>query len=216
VEAVRLLRREFPQSAFADETLVPSIEAQIATGAFAEARQTIEQYLARATENDPQQSHLWFLLARAREETGDRPGALEAYTRAARFGQGAEWTPAVRLRYAQMLLEEKRWKEGRAALQSLIKGEDLAVAAEAAFYEGESYREEDNESAAVISYMSAAYLAPESPFGRRALLEAATTYAALKQPESAAIAYNKLLAQADLPPDLAERARAGLAALNSR
>jgi hypothetical protein len=61
--------------------------------------------------------------------------------------------------------------------------------------------------------MNAAYLAPESPFGRRALLMAGESYVILRQPDSAIIAYNKLLAQPNLPPEIAQQARARLASL---
>ena len=60
--------------------------------------------------------------------------------------------------------------------------------------------------------MTAAYVAPESAAGRRALLGAGQSFDALKQPDSAAVVYRKLLAQPDLPQDLAAAARQGLAA----
>jgi len=119
----------------------------------------------------------------------------------------------TRLRYARLLLDDKRWREARAQLDVIVKGDDTQAATEAAFYQGESYRAEGKPAEAVEYFMTAAYLAPESTFGRQALLGAAAGYVALKQPDSAAIAYNKLLAQADLPPEIAQRAREGLAAL---
>jgi hypothetical protein len=45
------------------------------------------------------------------------------------------------------------------------------------------------------------------------MLDAARSFTALKQPDSAAIVYRKLLAQAGLPADVADAARQGLAAL---
>ena len=64
--------------------------------------------------------------------------------------------------------------------------------------------------------MTAAYLEPSSPYGRRALLAAAASYVASKQPDLAIIAYQKLLVQPDLPADVAQKARAGLDALGVR
>ena len=163
--------------------------------------------------DDPRLPHAWLLLARVRDQAGDRGGALDAFARAARGGHDADWPPGTRLRYARLLLDDKRWKEARAQLDVIVKADDTAAATEAAFYQGESYRAEGKPAEAVEYFMTAAYLAPESTFGRQALLGAAAGYVALKQPDSAAIAYNKLLAQADLPPEIAQRAREGLAAL---
>jgi hypothetical protein len=58
--------------------------------------------------------------------------------------------------------------------------------------------------------MTAAYVAPESAAGRKALLGAATSFLALKQPDAAAIVYRKLLDQPNVPADLATAARRGL------
>jgi hypothetical protein len=67
--------------------------------------------------------------------------------------------------------------------------------------------------AAAEYYLTAAYAAPSTPQGRKALLAAAGAFASMKQTESAASAYRKLLAQADLPPDVAAAARQGLSSL---
>jgi hypothetical protein len=53
-------------------------------------------------------------------------------------------------------------------------------------------------------------VAPESPAGRRALLGAAQSFLALRQPDAAAIVYKKLLDQPGVPADLADAARKGL------
>jgi hypothetical protein len=67
--------------------------------------------------------------------------------------------------------------------------------------------------AAAEYYLTAAYLAPTSAPGRKALLSAAESFAAAKQKDAAEIAYRKLLAQKNLPDDLAAAARRGLSAL---
>ncbi len=215
-EALALLREQFKQSQFLDEVFMLAVEAMIETGALADARGALEKFVQGPSPRDPRLPRAWFLLARLREETGDRARAIEAYQRAAKDGQGAEWTLPVRFRYVRLLVEEKRWKEARPELDRIIKGEAAAAAGEAAFYKGESYRVEGNPSGAVEYYMTAVYLDPASLFGRRALLAAAASYIALKQPELAAIAYQKLLAQPDLPPEMAQLAQAGLSALGTR
>jgi TolA-binding protein len=211
-EAFTLLRTQYPQSPFVEATFEQALDAQIEGGGYAAARDMLED-LVKTAPSGPRATRAWFLLARAREEAGDRPGAIEAYGRAGRDGQGPEWTTDVRLRYSRLLLEDKRWQEARAAVGPVVNNADPAVATEAAFYEGESYRGEGNASAAVLAYMNAAYLSPESPFGRRALLMAGESYVVLRQPDSAVIAYNKLLAQPNLPPEIAQRARTRLADL---
>ena len=64
--------------------------------------------------------------------------------------------------------------------------------------------------------MTAAYLAPESAAGRRSMLAAAQSFAALKQTEAAVTLYRKLLSQANVPGDVADAARQGLQALGRR
>ena len=78
---------------------------------------------------------------------------------------------------------------------------------------GDSYAGDADSLAAVEYYLSAAYLAPDSPQGRRGLLSAARAYAAAKQPDMATTAYKKLLAQTDLPTDMRDTARKELNAL---
>ncbi|HXL45923.1 MAG TPA: hypothetical protein VN977_04905, partial [Candidatus Binatia bacterium] len=72
------------------------------------------------------------------------------------------------------------------------------------------YQGEGDYPAAVEYFMTAAYVAPESAPGRRALLGAAASLVALKQPDSAAIVYKKLLEQREVPSELADAARRGL------
>jgi hypothetical protein len=61
--------------------------------------------------------------------------------------------------------------------------------------------------------MTAAYLAPDSVWARRALLGAGKAFAAVKQNEAAVIVYKKLLAASSVEPDLAAAARTGLKSL---
>jgi hypothetical protein len=78
---------------------------------------------------------------------------------------------------------------------------------------GDAYAGEGDTAAAAEYYLTAAYVAPTSAPGRKALLSAAQSFAAAKQKDAAEIAYRKLLAQKDLPADVASTARQGLAAL---
>ena len=77
---------------------------------------------------------------------------------------------------------------------------------------GEGGREHDD---AVEAYMSAAYVAPDSIWARRALLGAGRSFAALKQSDAAVTVYRKLLASSSVEPDLATEAKASLKALGA-
>jgi len=89
------------------------------------------------------------------------------------------------------------------------------VAAEAAYRLGEGYRTTGKAQDAVDMYLTAAYLTPDSPWSRRALVGAGQALAALKQNDAAVIVYRKLLATNGVEPDLAEAARRGLRALGA-
>jgi tetratricopeptide (TPR) repeat protein len=208
-EADTLLRQRYPQSPFAAAAGVRVAEALFETGQTAEARREIETAVRHAP-NDPRAT---MLLARLREATGDRPGALEAYSRAAREGTGPEWSPPALFGHARLLTQEKRWDQARGVLDRLLKSDEITVASEAARAIGDTYTGEGDPLAAAEYYLTAAYVAPASPHGRRGLLAAGHAFAALKQNEAAELAYRKLLAQGDLPADLATAARQGLSSL---
>jgi tetratricopeptide (TPR) repeat protein len=204
-EADRLLRQKYPDSPFVPGARLRLAQALVETGKAGEARAEVEK-IAAETPNDPRAV---LLLARVREVAGDRAGALEAYSRAARESQGPEWSATALMGHARLLVQDQRWDQARAILERLLKSDETAVAAEAAQTMGDAYAGEGDVLAAAEYYLSAAYMAPSTPPGRRGLLGAARAFATLKQPEAAATACRKLLAQSDLPNDLATAARQG-------
>ena len=208
-EAYQLLRQQYPRSPFVDSSRVLFAEAELENGRPDVARRELEPLVAQRPPAEAGRALL--VLARAREATGDRTGALDAYSRAAQGGVAG--TGEAALQQARLLLEEKKWGEARGVLEPLLKASDATAVAQAAQALASSYQGEGNHQAATEFYMTAAYLAPESPAGRQAMLGAAKSFAALRQPDSAAIVYRKLLAQAGLPADVADAARQGLAAL---
>lgn len=208
LEADTLLRQRYPQSPFIAGSRVRVAEALLESGRADEARAEID----RAAADLPNDARVNMILARIREASGDRSGALEAYARAAREGSGAEATPAL-LGNARLLVQEKRWDQARSVLDRLLRSDEAPVAAEAAYGIGETYKGENDPLAAAEYYLTAAYMAPTSPSGRRGLLEAGRAFAALKQNEAAESACRKLLAQGDLPADLADGARQCLSSL---
>jgi len=173
----------------------------------AQARAELEQLLAAAP-TDPRAARAWVALGRARAATNDPPGAREAYARG--VAEGATLGPDARLGYARLLVDDRRFAEARQLLEPLLRGDDATLVARAAYGIGDAWQTEGDQLAAAEYFMTAAYVAPTSPAGRRALLAAAWSFMALKQPDAAATVYRKLLAQADVPADLAEAARKGL------
>jgi tetratricopeptide (TPR) repeat protein len=204
-QADTLLRQKYPDSPFAAGARLRLAEGLVETGKTSEARSEVEKIVADSP-NDPRAV---LLLARVREAAGDRAGALEAYSRAARDSKGAQWSTAALMGHARLLVQEQRWDQARSILERLLKSDETAVAAEAAQAIGDTYAGEGDQLAAAEYYLTASYVAPTSPAGRRALLGAARAFAALKQPEQAVTACKKLLTQSDLPSDLAAAARSG-------
>jgi tetratricopeptide (TPR) repeat protein len=209
-DAYSLLRQRYPSSPFLPTGRVRLAQALLETSRADDARRELEQLTVSSAPADAQP---WMLLARAREATGDRRGAIDAYSRAAREDKDAAFMRDALRGQARLLVVEKRWDQARAVLDRLLKSPEQELVLEAAFSIGETYRAEGDAIAATEYYMTAAYLAPDSPFGRRALLAAAQTFAAARHADAAATVYKKLLAQAGVPSDLAEAARQGLQAL---
>jgi len=204
-EADTLLRQKYPDSPFAASARMRLAEALVETGKANEARAEVEKIVAD-TPDDPRAI---LLLARVREAAGDRAGALEAYSRAARESKGPEWSTAALMGHARLLVQDQRWDQARNIFERLLKNDDAAIAAEAAQGIGDTYAGEGDQLAAAEYYLTAAYVAPSSMPGRRGLLGAARAFAALKQAEPAATACRKLLTQSDLPSDLSTAARQG-------
>ncbi len=81
---------------------------------------------------------------------------------------------------------------------------------------GEGLRGRGAQEEALEAYLTAAYLAPASAWGRRALLGAGQSSIALKQTDAAVIVLRKLLAQPDVEPELAQQAKRALQQLGQR
>jgi tetratricopeptide (TPR) repeat protein len=214
-EAYALLRQKYPRSPFVEDSRLAFAEAQVETGRADEARRPLEQ-LVTAAPADPRVARARLVLGRARELTGDRAGALEAYTAAAGVVPPSQWSTDTLVGYARLLTQAQRYDEARGLLQPLLKTASPAVAAEGALVLGEALEAQGDGAAAVEYFMTAAYLAPDSPSGRRALVAAGRSFTMQKQPESATIVYRKLLAQSNVPADLLTAARRGLAELGAR
>lgn len=208
-EAYTLMRQRYASSPFIAGSARVLAEAAFQTNRTPDARRELTQVVAVA----PKDGRAWIMLAQAHNTGGDRMAALEAFERAAKEADASEWTPALVLDHARLLAGAKRWSQARALFQRLLKSNDPAVVLESTYAIGDTYRGEDNLTAAAQFFMTAAYLAPESPVGRRSLLAAGQAFSALKQPESAANVYRQLLAQSNVPGELATAAKQGLEAV---
>lgn len=214
-ESYALLIRRYPKSPFRDGAMVALAEAQLATGRSGEAMATLEGFVT-ANPTHAEVGRAWLGLARAREAAGQGPGALEAYAAATRDSRSADLRREAAAGQVRVLIADKKWAEARTLLQARVLDRDPGVVAEAAQAIGETFRGEGDAIAAAEYFMTAAYTAPDAPVAKKALLAAAQMLAAAKQPDAAAIVYRKLLAHVNLPADVAEAARQGLAALPAR
>jgi tetratricopeptide (TPR) repeat protein len=208
LEADTLLRQRYPQSPFTAAAQVRVAEALLESGRADEARREIDR-----APIDLSNTRSAMVVARVREAAGDRTGALEAYSRAAKDAGGPEWSNAALFGHARLLAQEQRWEQARGVLERLLKSDDVTVSSEAAQAIGDTYAGEGDSLAAAEYYLTAAYVAPTLPQGRRSLLAAGRAFTSLKQEQAAELAYKKLLGQSDLPGDLADEARRGLRAL---
>jgi TolA-binding protein len=205
-EAYTLLEKRYPRSPFVESGRITLAEAQVETGKPEAARAALEQAVILS----PNDSRAWVALARAREASGDRAGALDAYARGVKDGGAGALRPEAALGYGRLLTQEKRWSEARGTLAGLMRSDDRALVAAASGAIGETYQGEGDNLAAAEYYMTAAYVAPESPAGRRGLLAAGASFTALKQIDAAEVVYRKLIAQTGAPADLVDAARKGL------
>ena len=214
-ESYALLLQRYPRSPFADAATLALAEAEVHTGRSPAAVATLERFVA-ANPTHADAARAWLALARAREANGQAATALDAYAAAMRDARTPEVRREAAAGHARVLIADKKWVEARTLLQPLLGDPDPGVSAEAALAIGETYRGEGDALAAAEYFMTAAYAMPDAPLARKALLAAAQTFATAKQPEAAATVYRKLLALSNVPPDIADTARQGLAAVSSR
>ncbi|MBI3106177.1 MAG: tetratricopeptide repeat protein [Candidatus Rokubacteria bacterium] len=211
-EAYQMLAARDPSHPVHQAGRLDFAEALLRTGAAPEARRWLEGFVALHG-GDPRMARALLLLAEAHEAVGDRRAAVVTYARLRQEYPSAPGTEHVTLSQGRLLQAEGKWGEARLLLLKGLDDQDPAAAAEAAFRLGDGYRAAAQHQDAVEAYMTAAYLAPDSPWAWRALAGAGQSFAALKQRESAAIVYRKLQSASGVEPELAEAARRGLKAL---
>src|SRR5262249_52652058 len=147
-------------------------EALLRSGAPADARRELEAIAAALPAGNAGRARLLPLLAEAQDATGDRAAAAKTYASFAAEFPGEQGAPAMELGVGRLLLADGKWSEARPHLERALKEGDATVVVEAAYRLGEGLREAGQNDDAVEAYMSAAYLAPDSLWARRALLGA--------------------------------------------
>lgn len=210
----QMLAARYPGSAGTLTGRVVFAEALLRTGAAPEARRELEAFVKDAA-GDPQMQRALVLLAEAREATGDRQAALEAYTRYATDNPTTKDTPTVLLGAGRLLQTEGKWDEARGFLERALAAGDAPVVAEAAYRMGEGLQSTGHDEEAIDAFLTAAYVAPDSAWARRSLLGAGQSFTTLKEKDAAVIVYRKLLAASRVEPDLVAAARRGLRALGA-
>ncbi len=209
-ESFQLLTGRYPGYKTGREARLAYAEAFYRTGALAEAQARLQEFIG-ASPTDPELPRALILLGRTHEARGDGAAALDVYKRLER--EYPAFQGVALLGSARALLLAGNWDEAHPLLDRAVEAGDEAVAAEAAYRLGEGLRAAGRHQEAVDAYMTAAYVAPETPLARRALLGAGQSFTALKQPDSAIIVYKKLLAGKSVEPDVADAAKKGLRAL---
>ena len=213
-EMYQALAAGYPSSADREAGRVVLGEALLRTGAPADARRELESFTASAPPGDARRPRAMSLLGEAQEATGDRTAAAQTYARFATEHPTGKEAPAALLGAGRLLQGEAgKWDQARPLLERAVKEGDTAVAAEAAYHLGEGLRAAGRNDEAAEAYMTAAYVAPDSVWARRALLGAGRAFAAAKQNDAAVIVYKKLLAASSVEPDLASEARTRLKSL---
>ncbi|HYB42363.1 MAG TPA: tetratricopeptide repeat protein, partial [Candidatus Methylomirabilis sp.] len=212
-EMYEALARRYPGHPGNAAGRVVFAEALLRTGAPADARRELEAFVQQTSPSDPRMPEALLVLAQAQEATGNRAAALDLYSRVQSQYPGYKEGGAVLLSTARLLQGEGKWEEARGQLERAMDQGDALIVTEAAYRLGEGLRAAGRNEDAVEAYMTAAYLGPDTNWARRALLGAGESFAALKQPDSAAIVYKKLLAMSGVEPELAAEARSRLKAL---
>jgi TolA-binding protein len=209
-ESFRLLTGRYPGYKTGREARLAYAESLYRTGALAEAQARLQEFVD-ASPTDPELPRALILLGRTHEARDDGAAALDVYKRVGR--EYPAFQGVALLGNARILLLAGNWDEARPLLERAVEAGDAAVAVEAAYRLAEGLRAAGRHQEAVDSYMTAAYVAPDTPLARRALLGAGQSFTALKQPDSAIIVYKKLLAGKSVEPDVADAAKKGLKAL---
>ena len=205
----RALMDRFRQSPFFEEARLGLGLSLAKSGDAAAAKPILSEFVA-ANPRDPRLPETLLTLAKSQESAGDAPNAKLSYGQLVHEFPQNPASIEARVGQGRLLLQEGRWEEARQLLEGALEAGEGQTAAQAAFTLGEGYKKSGHHEEAVEAYMTAAYVAPDSSWGQRALLNAGESLQALKRPEAAAAVYQKLLNRPGVDPALAKPARQAL------
>lgn len=184
-------------------------EALLRTGATAQARAQLEQ---SAMGGDEEAARALQLLIELHTAAGDRRAALAASERLLQEHPRVQPPAPDLLAHARLLEELGQGGRARPVLQKVVERGQGEVAAEAAYRLGQALSTDGQHAAAVEWYLTAAYSAERSAWGRQALLGAGRSLTALNETKEALAAYRKLLSGPAGSESAADREIAGEAA----
>ena len=191
------------------------VEALVHAGALPQAREQLRR-AARAGGNESPRA--WLRLAEISQAMGDRSEALDAYEH---IPSTFQRTPESLLAQARLLREAGQGDASRPLPQAAAQTAKGVTASEASYEFGRLARERGQHAAALEWFTNAVTAAPDSRWGRLALLGTGDSLAALDRHPEALAAYTKLVdsVPADAwrrsPDHATEREAAGEAAYRS-
>jgi len=213
-DAYRLLLDRFRQSPFIESARLGLGLSLAKSGEAAGAKSVLSEFVA-ANPKDPRLPEALMALGKSQETAGDQTNAKLFYSRLVQEFTQNPLAIEARVGHGRILQQEGRWDEARQMLEGAMEAaEGPTAAAAAAFTLGEGYRKSGKHDEAVEAYMTAAYIAPDSNWGQRGLLNAGESLQALKRPEAAMTVYKKLLSRPGGDSDLTKAARQALEKLS--
>jgi TolA-binding protein len=177
-EMYQTLATRYPTAPAREAGRIVYAESLLRTGAAADARRELEAFAGSAAPADPRRPRAMALLAETQEATGDRAAAAQTYARYAAENPAGKEAPVALLGAGRLFQSDGKWDQARPLLDRAIKDGEANVAAEAAYHLGEGLWAAGQHDDAAEAFMTAAYVAPDSVWARKALLGAGRAFAA--------------------------------------
>ncbi|MGH7396477.1 MAG: tetratricopeptide repeat protein, partial [Candidatus Rokuibacteriota bacterium] len=138
------------------------------------------------------------------------------YERLRRSYPHAEWTAESLLPHARVLQSLGRRPQAQVLLEEVVNGAEGEVFGEAAARLGQILRADGQHASAVKWYLTAAYVAGDSTWGRRALLGALRCLIATGDRPAAEAIYRRLQGSTATEPALLAEAREALQVMSEQ
>lgn len=215
------MRRDYPQAEWTAESLLPHARLlQYAIGREKEARVLLEE-IVRRTEGE-ELAEASVRLARILSADGDHARAADGYLRAAdAVPTASRWYRPALLGAGRALESSNRSGEALILYRRVLPPTpstrapagtvpDPELAGEAAYCAGEILLGAGRSQDALDMYLTAAHVASQSPWGKRALVGAVRSFVRAGDRASAEAVYQRLLGSSANEPELLAEARKAL------